>query len=192
MRKLTTTFSIIAIALLIYPLSLSSQNNFSLSLDANGAAGDQGVTSLNTSPDQVVSIQVFGTNIQNARSLSARFEYDESQVVYEGFDAGNVLPGAHVLPEQGTNPTFVEIGMGALGGQATVNSGLVGTIRFRTAATFSSTAIRLVRGVVGRGGQLETVTLTARVELQSGSVAAGPSPDFNGDGVVNATIFWRS
>lgn len=190
MRKLTTTFSIIAIALLIYPLSLSSQNNFSLSLDANGAAGDQGVTSLNTSPDQVVSIQVFGTNIQNARSLSARFEYDESQVVYEGFDAGNVLPGAQVLPEQGTG--FIEIGMGALGGQATVNSGLVGTIRFRTTAAFSSTAIRLVRGVVGRGGQLETVTLTARVELQSGSVAAGPSPDFNGDGVVNATIFWRS
>ena len=189
MRKQITTFVIIALALLIYPLSLSSQNNFSLSLDANGAAGDQAVTTLNTSPDQVVSVQVFGIDIQNARSLSARFEYDESQVVYEGFDAGDVLPGAHVLPEQGTNPTYVEIGMGALGGQATVNSGLMGTIRFRATAAFSGTAIRLVRGVIGRGGRLETVTLTARVELQSGSVSEGPSPDFNGDGVVDVNDF---
>ena len=189
MRKQVTNFAIITIALLIYPLSLSSQNNFSLSLDANSAAGDQAVTTLNTSPDQVVSVQVFGTNIQNARSLSARFEYDESQVVYEGFDAGDVLPGAHVLPEQGTNPTYVEIGMGALGGQATVNSGLMGTIRFRTTAAFSGTAIRLVRGVIGRGGRLETVTLNARVELQSGSGTTAPSPDFNGDGVVDVNDF---
>ena len=190
MRKQVTNFAITALALLIYPLSLSSQNNFSLSLDANDTAGDQAVTSLNTSPDQVVSIQIFGTNIQNARSLSTRFEYDESQVVYEGFDAGDVWPGTpHVFPEQGTNPTYVEIGLGSLGGQVTVNSGWVGTIRFRTTATFSGTAIRLVRGVIGRGGQLETVTLTARVELQSGSVATAPSPDFDGDGVVGIPDF---
>ena len=187
MRKQITTFAVIALVLLIYPMSLSSQNNFSLSLDANGASGNQASTSLNTSADQVVSIQIFGTNIQNAKSLSARFEYDESQVVYEGFDAGDVLPGAQVLPEQGTNPTYVEIGMGALGGQATVNSGWVGTVRFRTTAAFSGTAIRLVRGVLGRSGQLETVTLTARVELQPGSVA--PSPDFDGDGVVGIPDF---
>ena len=187
MRERLTTFSVIAMAFLIYPLSLSSQNSFSMSLDANGVAGDQAVTSLDRSPDQIVSIQVFGTNIQNARSISARFEYDASQVVYEGFDAGSVFPGAHVLPEQGTG--FVEIGMGAFGGQATVNSGLVGTIRFRTTATFRGTTIRLVRGVIGRDGRLETVTLTARVELQISSVATAPSPDFNGDGIVNAADF---
>ena len=189
MRKQITTFAVIAIALLIYPLSLSSQNSFSLSLDANGASGKQAATTLNASADQVVSIQIFGTNTQNARSLSARFEYDESQVVYEGFDAGNVLSSPQIFPEQGTNPTYVEIGMGALGGQATVNSGLVGTIRFRTTAAFSGTAIRLVRGVIGRSGQLETVTLTARVELQAGSVATTPSPDFDGDGVVGIPDF---
>ena len=109
--------------------------------------------------------------------------------MYEGFDAGNVLSSPQILPEQGTKPTYVEIGMGALGGQATVNSGWVGTIRFRTTATFSGTEIRLVRGVIGRGGQLETVTLNARVELQSGSVATAPSPDFDGDGVVGIPDF---
>ena len=184
MRKQIANLALIA--LLIYPMSLSSQNSFYLSLDANDTAGDQAVISLNTSPDQVVSIQIFGTNIQDARSLSARFEYDENQVVYEGFDAGDVLPDAEVLPKHGTNPTYVEIGIGTLGGQATVNSGLVGTIRFRTTAVFSGTAIRLVRGVIGRGGQLETVTLTARVELR---VSTAPSPDFDGDGVVGIPDF---
>ena len=188
MRKRITTFFSIATILLIYPLSLSSQNNFSLSLDANDAVGDQAVTTLSTSPNQVVSIQVFSTNIQNASVLSARFEYDERQVVYEGFDAGDVWPGTPtIFPEQhGTNPTYVEIITGALSGQATVNSGLMGTIRFRTTAAFSGTAIRLVRGELGRGRQLETVTLAARVELQ---VSTAPSPDFDGDGVVGIPDF---
>ena len=64
------------LALVIYPLSLSAQNTFSLSLDVDGAAGDQAVTSLNTAPNQVVAIQIFGKDIQNANGLAVRFEYD--------------------------------------------------------------------------------------------------------------------
>ena len=64
--------------LLIPPLS--AQNSFSVSLDANGAAGDQAVTSLNVSADQIVAIQIFATDIQNANGLAARFEYDANQV----------------------------------------------------------------------------------------------------------------
>ena len=188
MCKQITPFAIIAIALLVHPLSLSSQNSFSLSLDANGAAGDQAVTSLSTSSDQVVSIQVFGSAIQNANSFGLRFEYDASQVTYQGFDAGSVLPGTpHILPEQGTNPTYVKIGIASLGDQATVSSGLVGTIRFRTTAAFSGTSIRLARVQLGRNRQFETVEPNVRVELQVGSVA--PSSDFNGDGTVNVDDF---
>ncbi|MYD64264.1 MAG: hypothetical protein F4W91_24800, partial [Gemmatimonadetes bacterium] len=144
------------LALLMSPLSLSAQNSFSLSLDVNGAAGDQAVTSLNMSTDQIVTIQIFGKDIQNANGLAARFEYDASQVVYAGFDASDVvLPNAQALPEEGTG--FVEIGIASLGGQATANSGLVGTVRFRTTAAFSGTAIRLVRAELSRGGQFETV-----------------------------------
>ena len=80
------------LALLIYPLSLSAQNSFSLSLDTDGTAGDQAVTSLNTSADQVVPIQIFARNIQNANGVSVRFEYDASQMTYDGFDVGSVLP----------------------------------------------------------------------------------------------------
>ena len=150
MCKLVTIFTITAtIAFLIYPLSLASQGTFSISLDANSAAGDQAVMSVNTSADQDVSIQVFGSNVQNANSFGLRFEYDASQVTYQGFDAGNVLPGTpHILPEHGTNPTYVKIGIASLGGQATVSSGLIGTIRFRTTAAFSGTSIR-PRSVAG-------------------------------------------
>ena len=176
------------LALLLYPLSLSSQNTFSLSLDANSAAGDQAARSIEVSPDQVVSIQVFGSSIQNANGFGLRFEYDASQVTYQGFfDADSVLPGTpRVLPSYGTNPTSVTINIESLGGQATVSSGLVGAIRFRTTTGFSGTAVQLVRADLSRSGQSETITLTARVDLQ---VAPEPSPDFDGDGEVGISDF---
>ena len=178
-------FILSTLALLIHPLSLSAQNSFSVSVDINSAAGDQAVTSINVSADQVVAIQIFGKDIQNANGLAVRFEYDASQVVYEGFEMGNVLPNAQALIEQGTNPTFIEIGIASLGGQATVNSGLVGTIRFRTMETFSGTTIRLVRAELSRVGQIESLTLDMRVALKSQVL----TPDFNGDGVVNFADF---
>ena len=168
------------LALLIYPLSLSAQNSFSLLLDLNGAAGDQAVTSLNTAPNQVVAIQIFGKDIQNANGLAVRFEYDAGQVTYEGFDVGDVLPNAQALPEQGVG--YVEIGMASLGGQATANSGLAGTIRFRTTAGFSGTEIRLVRAELGRGGRFETITPNIRIALQGAPPPANFSLSLDVDG----------
>ncbi|MDE0554338.1 MAG: leucine-rich repeat domain-containing protein, partial [Candidatus Poribacteria bacterium] len=163
----------------------STPANFSLSLDVDGSAGDQAVTSANVSADEIVAIQIFGTDIQNANGLSVRFEYDASQVVYEGFDVGDVLPNAQALPSQSTNPTYVEIGIVSLGGQATANNGLIGTVRLRTTAAFSGTEIRLVRAELGRGGQIESVTIDVRVALELQAL----TPDFNGDGVVNFADF---
>ena len=168
------------IALLIHPLSLSAQNSFSVSVDMDSAAGDQAVTSLNVSADQVITIQIFGKDIQNANGLAVRFEYDASQVAYEGFDVGDVLPNAQALPEQGS--AFVEIGLASLGGQATVNSGLVGTIHFRATATFSGTAIRLVRAELSRGGRFETIMPNINIALQGAPTPAtfSLSLDVNG------------
>ena len=103
--------------------------------------------------------------------------------MYEGFEAGDVLPNAQALPEQGS--AFVEIGIVSFGGQATANSGLVGTVRFRATAAFSGTAIRLVRAELGRGGQIESATIDVRVELKLQVL----TPDFNRDGVVNFADF---
>ncbi len=177
-------FILSTFTLLIHPLSLSAQNSFSLSLDVNSTTGDQAATSINVSADEVVTIQIFGKDIQNANGLAVRFEYNATQIVYEGFETGDVLPNAQALTEQGTNPTFVEINIVSFGGQATVNSGLVGTIRFRTLAAFSGTSIRLVRADLGRGGQIESATLNLRVALQQALTS-----DFNGDGRVGFADF---
>ena len=172
------------IALLICPLSLSAQNTFSLALDLDNAPDNQALATLIASPDQVIAIQIFGTDIQNATGISPRFEYNARQITYQGFFPGNVLPNAQVLAEHGTNPTFVQVSMVSFGGSATVNSGLIGTIHFRTTRTFSNTTIRLTRAILSRDGQFETISLNISVALRS-----APSPDFDGDGRVGFTDF---
>ena len=129
-------------------------------------------------------IQVFGKDIQNANRLSVRFEYHVSQVVYEGFDVGDVLPNASASPEQDSG--FIEITIASSDGSTMVNSGLIGTLRFRTTDAFSGTQIRLVRAELGRGGQSEAVTLSVSVTLQ---VAAPPSMDIDGSGFVDFSDF---
>ena len=181
-RLISSTLS--TIALLICPLSLSSQNSFSLSLDLDNSPDDQALATLIASPDQVIAIQIFGRDIQNATGVSPRFEYNASQVTYQGFFAGNILPNAQVLAEHGTNPTFVQVSMVSFGGSATVSMGLMGTIHFRTTRTFSNTTIRLTRAILSRDGQFETISLNVTVALLS-----VPSPDFDGDGRVGFTDF---
>ena len=159
--------------------------SFSLSLDGDGATGDQAVTTLDVSPGSVATIQVFGKGIRQATGISARFEYDSAQMAYEGFDAGGVLPNAQVLAVPSTHPTAVEI---RLVGQATADSGMVGTIRFRTISAFSGTTLRLVHADLGRGTQRERVTFAdTHITLQP--AAAALTPDFNGDGRVDFTDF---
>ena len=183
MRQLILS-TLSTIALLICPLSLSSQNSFSLSLDLDNSPDDQAVATLIASPDQVIAIQIFGQNIQNATGISPRFEYNANQVTYQGFFAGNVLSNTQVLAEHGTNPTFVQVSMVSFGGSATASMGLMGTIHFRTTPTFSGTTIRLTRAIMSRDGQFETISLNVTIALLS-----VPSPDFDGDGRVGFTDF---
>ena len=163
-----------------------SQDIFSLSLDGDGAAGDQAVTNLDVSPGSVVSIEVFGKDIQDAEGFSIRFEYDAEQVLYEGFDSGGILPNAQVLSRPDTNPTAIEIWIASFGGKAAADSGLVGRIRFRTTSTFSGTTLRLIRAELGRGEERERITFDdTSVTLQ----LAALTPDFNGDGRVDLDDF---
>ena len=162
--------------------------SFSLSLDGDGAAGDQAVTTLDVSPGPVATIQVFGRGIRQATGISARFEYDSAQVAYEGFDAGGLLPNVQVLAVSSTNPTAVEIDLVSFGGQATADSGLVGTLRFRKMSAFSGTTLRLVRAELGRGTQRERV-MFANTHITLQPAAAALTPDFNGDGRVDSADF---
>ncbi len=171
--------------LLASPWSPSTQpSGFSLTLDLDDAAGDQAVSSLDLLPDQPVSIQIFGTEIQNATGIFARFGYDAAQIAFEGFDPGEALPNVHAIVQQ--DSTSIRIGVSSLSGSATVNAGWVGTVRFRTTGSFSDTEIWLVSAELSLDGQSEVISPALGVALQ---LAAPPSPDFDGNGLVGFSDF---
>ena len=155
---------------------------FSVSLDGDSATGNQVATTLDAASGSVVPIQIFGNDIRGVNGVSARLEYDAAQVGYDGFDADSLLPDAQVLAAPGENPTAIDVSVVSFGGQAMVDSGLVGSVRFRTTDAFSGTEVRLVRAEIGRGGVRETITpADVAVTLR----LAEPTPDFNGDGRVD-------
>ncbi len=165
--------NLLCLMLFLLPRSPSTQpSGFSVTLDLDDAEGDQSVSSLDLLPDQLFSIQVFGTDIQGATGMSERF------------DPGDALPNAHANAQQ--DSTSFSVGVSSLSGSATVNTGLVGTMRLRTTAAFSDTEIWLVDAELVRGGQTETISSAIGVALQ---VAAPPSPDFDGNGLVGFSDF---
>ena len=177
--------SLLCLLLLVHPWSPSTQPvGFSLTLDLDDAAGDQAVSSLDLLPDQLFAIQIFGKDVQGATGISARLRFDATQVLYEGFDPSDVLPSVQAVVQQ--DSTSLTIGVSSLSGSASVNAGRIGTLRFRTTAAFSDTEVWLVDAELARGGQTETISPAIGVALQ---VAAAPSPDFDGDGVVGFSDF---
>ncbi len=178
-----STVSLLSLLLLLFPWSLSTQtSSFSISLDLDSSEGDQAVSSLDVFPNRTVSIQIFGTDIQGASDISLRFGFDPTQVAYEGFDAGDILPNTQTSVEQEASSGQINI---ASDGVATVNAGLIGTIHFRTADAFSETDIRVVRAELIRDEQLETVSLSLSVALLS----AVSSPDFDNSGTIGIPDF---
>ena len=163
-------------------------DQFSLSLDMDDAEGEQFRSFIAVSPDGSASIQIFGKNFQAipVNDFSLRFEYDAEQVVYEGFKRGPVLSGTSALAGKG----FVTIGMTLR--ETGVNSGLVGTLRFRPTDALSETEIRLVQVKLLQGGQSETIPMFYSVALQGSSIGlpiSGFSPDFNRNGIVDIPDF---
>jgi formylglycine-generating enzyme required for sulfatase activity len=170
-----------AMLTLLFTQPLPTQSGFSISLDLDTSKGDQSVrSSSEIEAGSAVPLQIFGTDIKNATGFGARFEYDETQIAYDGFDVGDALPGAQSPgAEQGTNPTYVEVTAASLGDVATSNSGLLGTVRFRTSLAFSRTTIQMVSAEILRSGAFEELTSTVDLQLER-----APCPDFDGDGKV--------
>ena len=176
------TVSLLSLLFFIFPWSLSTQtSSFSLSLDLDSSEGDQAISSLDVFPNRTIPIQIFGTDIQQASDLSLRFEFDPTQVAYEGFKRTNIVSGTSAL----TGKDFANIGITLSAGNA--YSGLIGTIHFRTTEAFSGTDIGLVRARLVREGQTETVSLDLSVVTLR--LAKSPSPDFNGNGIVDIPDF---
>ena len=170
--------------------TLIPSDRFSFSLDVDDSEGDQFMSFLSVAPDSLVSIQIFGRSLKAipVNDLSVRFEYDATQVAYEGFKMGPVLSGTSAL----AGKDLANIGMTLPDSAARVDSGLVGTIRFRATDALSETEIRLVRVELLRGEESETVPMFLSVALQGASLGlsiSDPSPDFNGNGTVDTPDF---
>ena len=159
---------------------------FAISLDTDDSEGEQFASFLAVSPDGGrATIQVFGKAIPDVNDISMRFEYDPTQVVYEGFKRGPVLSGTSAL----AGKNFVNIGMTLR--ETIDDSGLMGTLRFRARDTLTETEIRLVR-VKLLGGQSETLPMYLSIALQGSAVAlpvGEASADFNGNGTIDIPDF---
>ena len=162
------------------------QDRFSFSLDMDESEGDQFASFSGVSSDGLASIQIFGKRLKDipVNELSVRFEYDGTQVVYDGFKLGPALSGISALGSK----DFVTIGMTLR--ETRDDSGLVGTIRFRTTDAFSETEIRLVQ-VKLLGEQSRVLPMFLSVALQEAvtPVVSMPSPDFNENGIVGISDF---
>lgn len=189
------SFAIVALVLWIGPQPISSQSPFSLSPDLDGAEGDQGATSLEVSAEDVVSIQVFGDDIQGATDVTMLFQYDARQVLFDGFDVGGIMSHSVAATTEKTHPTSVEITVWPFASRTTPRAGLVGTARFRTSESFSSTTIRLTDGEISLGRyREETASLDIDISLLDSTAAPSPGldvhrADFDGDGTVALSDF---
>ena len=171
--------------------ALIPNDRFSLSLDMDGSEGDQFTSFLAVFPGGgSASIQIFGKSLKAipVNDLSVRFEYSGTQVVYEGFKRGPVLSGTSAL----AGKEFVNIGMTLSDSETRVDSGLMGTLRFRTTDAISETEIRLMRVKLLQGGQSETIPVFLGVALQESSLGlpvSESSADFDGNGAVDIPDF---
>ncbi len=158
-----------------------------VSLDLDDFEENQSVSVLDVFPGRVISIQIFGTYFQSIDDFFLRFEYDATQVVYEGVSRERVLSGILALSGKDfVSIDFVTIGMTLSKENPMFDGSLMGTIRFRTTEAFSGTDIRLMRVSVVGEEYAETMPLDLNIALR---VAVPPSPDFDGNGIVGISDF---
>ena len=160
---------------------------FSLSLDLDPNPGDQKVRQVfGIGEDQEVSIQIFGENIKSTIGFIGRFDFNTSEVNLIGFDPGDVFPNVQSLVAlEGTQAVVAEVTSGSLGGAATSESGLMGTLRFLTTPDFRGGRIRLLKAEIRRSGRFVALTLPTTLNL----ILRSPIFDFDNDGLVGFRDF---
>lgn len=165
---------------------------FSVSLDTDANTGDQRIKAkYGVEPGDEISIEIYGGGVHYSVGYILRFEYDPNQVTFGSFSAGTLLPNVQALePVQGvtvlqdeTTLAYVEVAAAALGGTASSDTGLFGTITFTAGQSFSGTSIQMVNPEIRRGGQFIALTSVTEVTLQKASF------DFDGDGVTGFRDF---
>lgn len=163
-----------------------TQPAFTVSLDLDSAAENQNLSTLTTTENKSLSIQIWGDGIQGAVGFGARFEYDATQITFDKFEVGSALSGG-TSPGDELGEGSVVVSAAILGGTIDTTAGLLGTVHFQTNTGFSGTDIQFKSIQLSRNGIFETVESNTSLQLALGATA--PTPDFNGDGNVGFADF---
>jgi hypothetical protein len=142
-----------------------------VTLDLDTARGDQGKREVwGVQPGGEVAVEVVALRgAKGITGFTATLRFDTTQVVYEGFEAGPLIPEIQTLPllRDGT----LEIGGGQFGAGAgaTRDAGTFGILRFRTTPRFKDqTTLTLTRARFRKRGQTQDFEIRTEVVLHRG------------------------
>lgn len=137
---------VLAIALLGFAGGALAQGSIgSVVFDLDSTAGDQGLRERDSvTADQTVSLQIYGTELSSVTGYGLKIKFDAASLSFVDFVGvtGNLnLPLAGVTPP----PTADTVEVASIGAPLSGGVVLLGTVRFRTSASFgpSSTAAML-------------------------------------------------
>ncbi len=162
------------------------QPTYSLSLDLDTAPDDQKLLKSYGNAKEIL-VQVFGQDVKFMTGFILRFEFDASQMAFESFEIGTLLPNMQTLDpiQTSLDSPFVDVEVTAasFGNSATTENGLLGTLKFTPQSEFSSASIRLTAAEIRRGGKFLPFFTPLTVDLVS------LDADFNDDGFVDFRDF---
>lgn len=137
-----------------------------VTLDLDPARGDQGKREVwGVQPGVSVAVEVVALRgAKGATGFTATLRFDTTQVVYEGFEAGPLIPEIQTLPL--LRGGALEIGGGQFGAGAAQDAGTFGILRFRATPRFKAqTTLTLTRARFRKRGQTQDFESPTEVVL---------------------------
>lgn len=171
MKRMCAVFGIVVICVWGFILADKVQAQTVL-LDANLLAGYQGQDGLvDIQSGQRVALEIYGKEIDGMSGFSVQVTYEASQLQFDGFTSGSLIPGFTGLTTETTGA--VEIGGASVSGAAQAVQGRLGVVHFLVLDGFTgNAAVSLGQGQVVKGTSTEP--LTAQAQVVVGLPVTGP------------------
>jgi len=149
-------------------LAATASANIVLDLDLN--EGNQGVTSKQVQPGDIVEIELIAQQgALDIAGFEVAIKFDPQQFIFQGYQKGGLMAAAISLPAAPT-ADGAKISAGFLGGKSTSDSGSLGTLVFEVTQNLGAGGpIKLTQGSFGAAGKTEQFDLNSEVFLQGTS-----------------------
>ena len=153
---------------------LSATASANIILDLDLAEGDQGLTSKQVQPGDVVEIELIAQQgAQDIAGFEIVLQFDNQALKFSGYQQGGLMASAISLPASETQ-TGTKISAGFLGGKSAHDSGSLGKLVFEVLQDPGvGSAIMLVQGSFGADGRTEQFELNSTVTLFSEQAQQG-------------------